>query len=723
MKKILVILAPCLFLAVTFVSAQCGTNILVNPGFDAPIQPNNGDNILNSFSFNGWTMTGGLGFNIVKPNGNYGPGPDYAKDSIQFAEVAYGDGTVYQDFTISGANTSIAFGGFYSARTGVLWSTSIEIYSMPGNTLVSTSNILQYSNQGQKVWLPVHGETTLNTGNYRFVANIPDHANFDAAFVYVNCSVPTAPMQKPGSGTALAFNGTSDYVDLGNAFNDQNFTVDMWLKPGATQVQWANIIDNNQILAANWLIQQYGYSYPTNQNQYYYYVSGTTSNGIFTLQPNVWQHLAFVKSATAISIYVNGIMVESTPWSGTVVYNSNRLNLGRLGAGVRYWNGSMDEVRIWNTALSQTEIRDRMCHKIISTDPLYSNLRAYYNFDEGVGFNLFDSKNSINGAVIGPTWMTSAASIGNFSANDYSGGLSAATLMHPTRGDALTATLTSGNADGIHVYNVTEAPNTSSGVTGVGNNNAYFGVYVVNGTNPTYDAVYNYANAFPGNNENDFHLFKRNDNAATNWMDCNAARDINANTLTTTGQHTEYMVGSVGNALPITGLSFNAVKENNTVKLNWHTLTEINSSRFDIERSKNGLQFESIGQMQASGNSSIRKDYSYTDTAPEKNLNYYRLKQIDIDGRFIYSPLRLVKFGDDKKFMVYPALTNGTVTISGITENVLIKLFSSGGQLVKSVSVNTAVSALDISSVAVGIYWLVIEKAGELLYSQKIIKQ
>jgi hypothetical protein len=135
-------------------------------------------------------MTGGSGFNIVQPNGNYGAGPDFAKDGTQYAEVAFGDGTVYQDFTIAAANTNISFGGYFSSRSGSAWVTNIEIYAMPANTLVSSSISVQYISQGTKVWLPAQGTITLPAGDYRYVANIPDDANFDAAYVFINCLLP-----------------------------------------------------------------------------------------------------------------------------------------------------------------------------------------------------------------------------------------------------------------------------------------------------------------------------------------------------------------------------------------------------------------------------------------------------------------------------------------------------------------------------------------------------
>ena len=180
----------CILTDVVSVSGQCGINILTNPGFDTPIQPSNGNNILNSFTFNGWTMTGGIGFNIVQPNGSYGSGPDNAQDGSQYTEVAFGNGTVYQDFTIVNNGTNISYGGYFSSRTGAGWTTNIQIYTMPGNTLAASSNSITYTNEGTEVWLYATGTATLDAGTYRYVANIPDDANFDAAFVYVNCVLP-----------------------------------------------------------------------------------------------------------------------------------------------------------------------------------------------------------------------------------------------------------------------------------------------------------------------------------------------------------------------------------------------------------------------------------------------------------------------------------------------------------------------------------------------------
>jgi hypothetical protein len=185
----------------------------------------------------------------------------------------------------------------------------------------------------------------------------------------------------------------------------------------------------------------------------------------------------------------------------------------------------------------------------------------------------------------------------------------------------------------------------------------------------------------------------------------------------------EFDTLTVSGALPITGLSLSAKKEGQKVKLDWFTLTESNTSRYDIERSINGINFGKIGEVQAIGNSNKRTDYGFTDMLPGKKLNYYRLKQVDRDGRFVYSEIRVIKFGDEKQFKVYPIITQGPLYIEGITEFVKIKLFNSSGQLVKTTSSNNTPDEFDISNLPGGMYWLAIEKNGELLFTQKLIKQ
>jgi hypothetical protein len=97
-------------------------------------------------------------------------------------------------------------------------------------------------------------------------------------------------------------------------------------------------------------------------------------------------------------------------------------------------------------------------------------------------------------------------------------------------------------------------------------------------------------------------------------------------------------------ALPVTLVEFSAGYHNNAIRLRWATVQESNSSHFEIEKSTDGISFSTIGTINASGNSTSRKDYSYTDMAPLSPVNYYRLRQVDLDGRFEYSRVIRIKY-------------------------------------------------------------------------------
>ncbi|MBS1611098.1 MAG: T9SS type A sorting domain-containing protein [Bacteroidetes bacterium] len=186
------------FLLVPINSAsQCGTNILLNPSFESPVQPSVGNNLLGTTTYGSWVLTGST-INVIRTDGSpYSGGPDNAQDGSQYVDIVSSAGTVYQDFTISTA-TPVGFGGYFSSRevgTYVDWTANVEIYSMPSNTLVASSNTRAFTaadgaDPAQENWYYIFGNTTLPAGNYRYVANLGDYGNFDNGFVFTNCTLP-----------------------------------------------------------------------------------------------------------------------------------------------------------------------------------------------------------------------------------------------------------------------------------------------------------------------------------------------------------------------------------------------------------------------------------------------------------------------------------------------------------------------------------------------------
>jgi hypothetical protein len=118
--------------------------------------------------------------------------------------------------------------------------------------------------------------------------------------------------------------------------------------------------------------------------------------------------------------------------------------------------------------------------------------------------------------------------------------------------------------------------------------------------------------------------------------------------------------------LPVKLLTFDAEKSGEkSAHLTWSTASEANSNYFQVERSFDKAKWSDIGKVQAAGNSQIVQNYQYMDVAvyngTASNLTvYYRLKMVDIDGSFEYSPIESVNFGkpslvnNTREFLVYP---------------------------------------------------------------------
>lgn len=174
--------------------------------------------------------------------------------------------------------------------------------------------------------------------------------------------------------------------------------------------------------------------------------------------------------------------------------------------------------------------------------------------------------------------------------------------------------------------------------------------------------------------------------------------------------------------LPVKLIYFNAIAEGKKAHLIWQTATEQNSDRFDIERSADGLQFEKIGWVKAAGNSTSHIDYNYFDQAPKKGINYYRLKEVDIDNRFEFSETKTVRFGDDILFALYNNPTNGSdMKLAVNLFPSVLSVFDASGRKVKEVNITTSSSSLSVAGIASGTYLAVLNKDGKVIGVEKFV--
>jgi hypothetical protein len=174
--------------------------------------------------------------------------------------------------------------------------------------------------------------------------------------------------------------------------------------------------------------------------------------------------------------------------------------------------------------------------------------------------------------------------------------------------------------------------------------------------------------------------------------------------------------------LPIILDYFTARKNTSTSSiLNWKTAQEINTAFFDIERSNDAIGFKKIGVARAAGNSNVGIEYSFIDNNPLQGVNHYRLKQIDIDGKFTFSDLKTVKLSTNNAISIYPNPSKGIVNINGSYNIKSMELYDISGRKLRQW--NTAQAAIDISNFASNNYILkMVLKTGEVL-QQKLVKQ
>lgn len=164
-------------------------------------------------------------------------------------------------------------------------------------------------------------------------------------------------------------------------------------------------------------------------------------------------------------------------------------------------------------------------------------------------------------------------------------------------------------------------------------------------------------------------------------------RAKNNGTISAAGAAGRVTVTVISFALPIELKSFTAIQEQGKVSITFSTATERNNAYFSIERSPDGARFESIGQVTGAGNSNVRQDYTYTDEYPVKGVNFYRLKQVDFDGAFAYSPVVSVSFGQIGGLYLspLPVLDQLTVTLEqAVEQNSQWQVYDFAGRLLQS---------------------------------------
>lgn len=445
-----------------------------------------------------------------------------------------------------------------------------------------------------------------------------------------------------------------------------------------------------------------------------------------TIPANKWTHVAVTwQSGVGVKAYINGSLcgyLNSTT-ATTISQSAADLLLGTNSWDFGYaTSGAIDEVRLWNVALDSLTLRRNMHRTLSGTE---SGLTTYIQLNEGVSSTIFGD--AVGGAI---GYRNAAAVIAP--ATMPLGGDSSLTMPATLSGTFYNGDMTLNvydpfdNACDLTLTEINNAPNVQPTATHV----YPFKYWVVqpfgNPGSFLADLTLNFPFGQLNVTDPDLRLYKRDYNADGAWAFYRTSASIASTSVIFTAIDTfgQFTVASNGTSpLPVSLLSFGGKRTNDVVKLDWVTASEINSRGFEVQRSYNASEaFETIGEVKSIGNNKgTKSSYNYTDKQADLNQTiYYRLKQMDMDGKYSYSPVVVINAAEGTETTtVYPNPFSNEFSVrvhSGADANAVVRIVDITGKemYMKSHTVQSGSSNITIDGAALkaGLYFVTIELNG-----------
>jgi|GEM_PF-1610626 len=396
------------------------------------------------------------------------------------------------------ADASGYVGVFKVGADAETYDVAIDYEQNGGVTSGELSRLRLYKRSGgDEDWNLATG--VLRNDEEAMVVSLPNQTGTE----YVTGFATSAYPSRPGSGNGLTLDGTNDYIEADTMSNqpvgDDARTVEAWFSSTAS--------------AGTESIINFGDASATQSTRFALRLNAGASIGVdiggraryysAAVGDGRWHHVAAVMEEgdqlNEIEVYLDGTLL-TTLYNGigsqTAIPNTTLANtlIGRNVAGNVNYEGSLDEIRVWNTTLDSTQIRQWMCRKLDTSHGSINNLLAYYRFDEGSGDTLFDLAGGNTGVLHNfgaAPWGYSGAALGDESAFAYP--TDEVKLWHPD-GDTMTVSVASGSPDGIHIYRVDEAPNDTASPYTMSflDTTHYYGVFMAGDTTAAFNAELDY---------------------------------------------------------------------------------------------------------------------------------------------------------------------------------------------------------------------------------------
>ncbi|MBK9016396.1 MAG: T9SS type A sorting domain-containing protein [Saprospiraceae bacterium] len=164
--------------------------------------------------------------------------------------------------------------------------------------------------------------------------------------------------------------------------------------------------------------------------------------------------------------------------------------------------------------------------------------------------------------------------------------------------------------------------------------------------------------------------------------------------------------------LPVELIDFNAQASKRDVLLSWRTASEIDNDYFEVGHSRDGTNFEAIGKIAGHGTTLEAREYQFVHRQPEVGPHYYRLRQVDVDGKSSLSKIVFLEHPEkpNSVMQVYPNPTNGNLTVEFPFNDfdTELRIVNGLGILIRveQVSAGTEIYSMDVSSLPAGFYYI-----------------
>ncbi len=300
-------------------------------------------------------------------------------------------------------------------------------------------------------------------------------------------------------------------------------------------------------------------------------------------------------------------------------------------------------------------------------------------------------------------------------------------------------------APGTLISNRASSPNSNASIdTAAHLMDAYWSLDETGGSGFTYDVRLRYKPFQMGNipSQSDIRFANRMTSGSYSWWFNNStmstldtvARTFGLNNLLEATSFTG--TTDIATPLPVKLTSLRAVKQNTNAVLSWITASERNASQFIVERSMDRRRFDAVGSVRATGNSSVSNSYQFTDNnvgrvAMGKTV-YYRLRIVDADGKFEYSPIVAVSFEDRTRpaLNIYPNPFTANVNINvtaDVDAHAIITIVDLYGKTVTEmtrevVKGDNLIQVDTLQNLAPGIYFVKVNAGNNELVT-KLIKE